>query len=535
MAGYKETPRQKMIAMMYLVLTALLALNVSVEILDAFIVVNESMETTNEKFSTKIESTYDRFEKQYNINQKKVGPYWEKAKLAQKYSNDLINYIDSIKYEVIAKTEGITVEQAKEKPLRDIKARDKYDYPTNFFIGNSQDGSKGEARVLKNKLNEYRERLLSLIEPENRNRIQLGLSTEGPYHDASGAKQNWEMHNFYHTILAADVTILNKIIAEVQNAEFDVVNHLFNAVTAEDFKFDEIDAKIIPKSNYVLKGDKYEAEVFVAAYDTKQDPEVYILPGADTITPRNIDQAQRLPGKKGKVSFDLPAESEGAQRYAGMIKVQGPSGQDNRYYFSDEYIVERPFTTVSATKMNVFYVGVDNPVSISAPGVAVENLEPRISKGNLNPDPSGRNWIVTLPDDAKGRAVITVMARVNGGLRNMGKQEFRIKQVPSPEPYIANVPGGQVSKEALMAAGAIIPRMPRDFDFDLYFEITSFEFVSVRQGDIVRYTGNGNKLSPEMLDFIESASNGDKIWLEDIRATGPGGSRSLSPLSIEIQ
>lgn len=535
MAGYKETPRQKMIAMLYLVLTALLALNVSVEILEAFLVVNESMETTNEKFASKIESTYERFEKQYKINQKKVGPFWEKAQLAKQYSDEMISYIDSIKIAVIAKSEGDPPEEIRNKPLRDIKSRDKYDAATNFFIGDSQDGSKGEARVLKNNIIEYREKLLSLIDPAAHDQLQLGLSTGGTYYDASGAKQNWEMHNFYHTILAADVTILNKIIAEVQNAEFDILNHLFSSVTAQDFKFENIDAKVIPKSNYVLMGDEYSAEVFVIAYDSKQNPEVYVLPGAGQITSQNIGQARLLRGEEGKVDFSLPADEEGLNRYAGMIRVKGPSGEMNEYRFADEYIVERPFTTVSATKMNVFYVGVDNPVSISAPGIAVEKLDPRISVGVLKPDVTGRNWIVNLPEDARGKAVITVMANIEEQSRNMGKQEFRIKQVPSPEPYIANVNGGKVGKAALLAAGAIIPRMPRDFDFDLYFEITSFEFVSVRKGDIIRYTGKGNKLAPEMLDFIKAATRGDNIWLEDIRATGPGGSRSLSTISLEIQ
>ncbi|MCD4698241.1 MAG: hypothetical protein K8S16_18605, partial [Bacteroidales bacterium] len=133
MAGYKETPRQKMIAMMYLVLTALLALNVSKEILDAFLVVNDSIDVTNEKFARKIDETYLEFEKQYELNREKVGDKWEKAREVRAYTNSMEKYIDSLKFEVIRQTEGITFEEAKVIVLIDVKKKDNFDTPTNFF------------------------------------------------------------------------------------------------------------------------------------------------------------------------------------------------------------------------------------------------------------------------------------------------------------------------------------------------------------------------------------------------------------------
>jgi len=145
MAGYKETPRQKMIGMMYLVLTALLALNVSKQILDAFLVVNESMETTNENFSKKLDNTYAKFKIQYQLNPNKVGPYWENAQKAHSLSDKFAKYIDSIKYVVIMRTDKLaTLEEAKKLNLRNAKRKDNYDIPTRFFIGSSPDGSGGE-------------------------------------------------------------------------------------------------------------------------------------------------------------------------------------------------------------------------------------------------------------------------------------------------------------------------------------------------------------------------------------------------------
>jgi gliding motility-associated protein GldM len=279
MAGYKETPRQKMIAMMYLVLTALLALNVSKQILDAFLIVNESMETTNENFSKKLDNTIAKFKIQYQLNPNKVGPFWDKAQVAHKLSREFTTYIDSIKVYIVKLADGMeTMKEARETKLKDVKRKDNYDRTTTYFIGNSHDGSTGEARKLRDKMEEYKKKMLDLVDPKFRNSIKIGLDTKGPYYDMDGAKQPWEMHNFYRTILAADVTILNKIKAEVYNAEFDVTNYLLSSISAEDFKYDKIDARVIPKSSYVFMGDEYQAEIVVVAYD-KSKSECQVRPG----------------------------------------------------------------------------------------------------------------------------------------------------------------------------------------------------------------------------------------------------------------
>ena len=215
MAGYKETPRQKMIAMMYLVLTALLALNVSKEILDAFLVVNESIDVTNEKFSRKIDETYVKFKQQYDLNPEKVGDEWVEAQKARAYSQQMIKYIDSLKFEVISKTERIPLDTAKVLNLHDVKKKDNFDTPTNFFVG--PETKKGVAFAMVDSMNSFRQRMLRIIDDDRRPLYdeRLGLKTDGKYQNADGKPQNWIRHNFQHTILAADVTIMNKIKAEI--------------------------------------------------------------------------------------------------------------------------------------------------------------------------------------------------------------------------------------------------------------------------------------------------------------------------------
>jgi gliding motility-associated protein GldM len=190
--------------------------------------------------------------------------------------------------------------------------------------------------------------------------------------------------------------------------------------------------------------------------------------------------------------------------------------------------VARPSLTVSAIKMNLLYMGVDNPVSISVPGVADNNLSATISTGTLRRDASGKNWVVRVSQ--QGKAIISVAMKSDKTTRSMGSAEFRVKRLPPPNAFISNVDGGPVAKNAL------IPRMPEDFEFDLNFVINSFTFISIRGGDVFPLQGKGNLLTEEMKNFIRNSKRGDKIWLENIMAKGPDGStRRLGTISLEIK
>mgnify|MGYP003572294179 FL=1 len=217
MAGYKETPRQKMIAMMYLVLTALLALNVSKEILNAFLVVNESMESTNESISSKIDDSYAKFKIQYDLNKEKVEPFYIKAETIREQANDLVQYIEELKLKL--------VEVSERKPLAEIKSlyykdtiingnskeflmlekvptKDKYDATTTYLVKGGDIVGAGEAYVLSAKMEAFRKTVLDVrgLAPDSK-KVGLITNMDGiVYRDADGKKQNWEQHNFYTTI-----------------------------------------------------------------------------------------------------------------------------------------------------------------------------------------------------------------------------------------------------------------------------------------------------------------------------------------------
>jgi gliding motility-associated protein GldM len=537
MAGYKETPRQKMIGMMYLVLTALLALNVSKQMLDAFVVVNETMENTNSNFNKKLDNTLAKFKVQYDLYREKVGPYWQRAQKARQLSENMAAYIDSLKYTVISRTERISFEHAKKMPLDSVKRKDSYEDVTNFFIGSSHDGSGGESIKLKHRIEAYKKEMISLLDPKYQTTMKLGLRTEGKFKDSYGEVQNWEMHNFYHTILAAAVTILNQMKADVYNAEFDVVNSLFAAVSAEDWKFDEIRAKVIPKSAYVFTGEDYTAEILVAAYDSKADPDVRYVLGADTLTPAGFANATRLQSENGVVTLKLAAGAEGLKKFAGLINIVAPNGTTQTYPFHDEFIVAKPAVTISPTKMNVFYISLENPVSLSVPG-SPEKIMPSISPaGSIVRDAQGKDWIVKdLPNSMRGKQVtITVNAVFQGKTKKMGEFNFRCKTVPPPVARIAGTSGGQVSRDALGFSYVVSALPAEQFDFDLKYKVVSFTYSYLFSGKMspdINVTGD--RLPQAFLDELKRARKGDKVWIDNIKAVGPEGARDLPSINLKL-
>ncbi|HOI32561.1 MAG TPA: GldM family protein, partial [Bacteroidales bacterium] len=483
----------------------------------------------------------------------KVEEYWVKAGDVRQKSYELIEYIEDIKIELVARSERMPREEAlntyyekqsvpdqfRPGQMRDqfmlnlnsVPSRDKYDEPTNYLIGQNKNG---KAYELAKKMNEYRAYILNIIGSQYEDRI--GLVTAGKFKDASGTPQDWEYYNFYHTILAADITLLNKIIAEVQTAEFDAVNTLYANITEKDFKFDNVAARVIPKSTYILQGQPYEAEILVAAYDSKTQSQVKVLRGADKITDANIARAQTFNSVNGTVKLEFPGNAVGPQSYAGVIEMLDPRTQELTHYeFSGDYIVAPPALTVSPLKMNVLYAELKNPISISSPGIASDLLTPSITKGKLSKRPDG-NWDVEVPIDEK-LTTITASTSIDGKSIVLGSYDFRIKRVPKPNATIAGISDGKIDRDRLLAANAIIPELV-DFDFeDYYYEIVSYELETILGGDL-QSTGTirSNRFNDAVLNTIRNSRRGQKLFFMNIQAKSPTGRMvTLNPISLEIQ
>ncbi|MBN2638104.1 MAG: hypothetical protein JXR65_03335 [Bacteroidales bacterium] len=561
MAGYKETPRQKMISMMYLVLYALLALNVSKEVLNAFLVVNQSMVNTNESLTEKVASTYDRFQQQYMLQPEKVGPNWEKAKALRNQTDAFLTYLDHIKMRLVEVTQQEDSATVIKKYYRDtlvpsplnsgemvskkvldlsiVPNKNRYNDPTEYLIGNEQ-LKNGEAYKLSKRMAVYRDSVITTMGlPDSTTKVGLITNYLGNkkiiYRNADGQKQDWETHNFYLTILAADITLINKIISETKVAEFDALNYLYSSVTEKDFKFSNITPIVYTNNTYILEGNNYEAQVIAAAYDKKTNPKVRILAGNTPITDNNVNRAQLIQGQGGIVNLKFPAGKPGEHNYTGTIEMVNPgTNEKTKYPFSFHYLVAPPSLTVAPLKMNVFYIGLENPVSITAPGFADDQIRPTISDGQLYRKDG--NWVVKIDKPVPGNMVyVSATAVVNGKTVLLGKSPFRVKRVPDPAAQIAGLTNGGIDRNTFLAAGAIIPTM-KDFEFDLYFVVTSYTFATIINGDWIPQNVNGNRFTPEIQKLIRNARPNQKFFFENIEAKGPDGTiRSLNPITLEIK
>lgn len=534
MSGVKETPRQKMIGMMYLVLTALLALNVSKDVIDGFVVVNDTVLESNINLSRKLEDIYANFEKNYLFNQQKVAPFWDKAKKAKLISDEMVHYVSNIRYELISRTEGIPIDSAKLLSVQNLGKKDNYDIPTTYFMGTSLNAYNGAAKKLKEKIAGYSKEMLQLVDEKYLDNVNLGLDTDGPYYNADGAEEDWETHFFYHTIQVADIAILNKLISDIYNAEFDVVNLLHKSIGQGDFKFDKIEAKILPESKFIFSGDKYTAEIIVAAYDTTQSPEVYYMEGTDYLPESQLNQAKTLDATSGKITISFTSNSEGVKKYAGLVRVKSSTDIQNDYHFSGEYIVSKPSYSVSAKKMNVFYIGVPNPVSIDISGILRANIAPSISCGTIKPDPASNDWIVNIPSGFTD-AIIHISTNMNGEIKQLGSKKFRVKKLPDPVATIANKNSGIINRDIMIAAGAISPKMPDDFEFDHTFVISSYTMTIQRGFKVYNFESKNSYLTNEMIDELKRTNRGQSVVFEKIIARdSEGGEREISPIVLTI-
>lgn len=523
MSGAKETPRQKMIGMMYLVYTALLALNVSVAVLDSFLTINEAMETTNKNYNQKNEDLYQRFLAAYTANEAKVGDNWKKAKSVQAKTRELYDYIQQMKYDLIAFTEQIPVEQAMNLNPRNIGRQDNYDDPTRFFIGLEEAAHDGKAYELHKKLHDYRTFLLEQVDEKDRNSIPLrSLHVEGTkYYNANGQEQSWEIFHFSHTIIVADLALLNKIQNDVLNAENDIVSYLYSSISDDDFKFDTISARVVPVSNSVLAGSTFEASIFVAAFDSKAKISATI-------------DGKEYEGSGGSINYKVPATNIGKRKVNGTIHVPVSFGVKS-YPFQFEYDVRQSTATVSADKMNVFYVGVDNPVSALAGGITDENTRVEINNGTISKVRPGE-YVVRVNKPGVD-ATVKVFAKENGKETLMGSKTFRVKRVPDPVARINGQEEGvkRIDKNTLANAGGLLVSM-KDFEFELNLKIASFNVQVSRDGELSpMMPSNGNKFSQSMIDNFKRCKRGDKVFVTDIAAAMPEGNRTLGDMILTIK
>ncbi len=501
MAGGKQTPRQRMMGILYLVLLGLIALEVPENLLDAFKNISDSLTASKANVQVGIDNTFNAFEKTKLKEQPdRAKPIYDRAKQASKLTNDLNIYVESLKSKLVEETGGF------DEATNDYKGRDNLDASVDLMVDRRKN-----AFDLSKKINETREALLALLPKRDRIGVKLSLNTTPPAHRKGFPNKSWEQANFGEGVpMGAAMTAFVKIESDAKNAENEVVKKILGEVDQAVVNLDQFSAVAVAPTSYVLVGQPYTAEVFLTASDSKSSPSISV-------------DGNRLATEGGRGKYTGSTGSEGVHTWIGTISVKDNTGKVTEYKTQPQtYTVARPSAVVSPDKMNVLYIGVPNPVSVSAPGIAKKDLKVSMTGGSITP--SGNGYIATVT--TQGTATVNVSGEVSKGkVMALGSTLFRVKRIPDPKAEFAGKSGGTTSSANIKAQDAVFARL-ENFEFDAKFNVTRFTLLIIKpRQDPLSFTGTGNQLTSAMHTAMNSISPGSTVVFKDIVAVGPDGTQ----------
>ncbi len=528
MAIPKE-PRQLMINIMYLVLTALLALNVSAEIFNAFKVVDTGLITSNKSLDDQ-NSKLPEIIKERAKKKKELEVYAERVEPARQYSQELTEYINGIVDLLIDESgdKNGTVGDGDYREVQgvtELKGKKNKDVTTRLLV------DEGRGEEIKTKIEEYRAKFLELIDEEDREawekEISLAIDDETWRNSRRKKKHgSWSAFNFRQMPLAATMPIFSKFKNDAKSTEAAVLNYLMGKVGGEDIVLDKFTVVSAPKKSYVINGETFETEVFLSASaGASSNTGISIRVNG---TPVRVDQ-------EGVAKWSAPARGAGIKTYTADITVTNPvTGETNTYKRSFEYEVGERSVSVSATKMNVFYIGVDNPVEISAAGVSSNKLQVSMAgAGGGTIKRADGSYVVNVTKQTRQGE----FAKVNVSAPGISvSKDFRVKRIPDPVPTLSGAKGGAMANGTFRAQRALIPTL-EGFDFDARCGIVGYQLIhSAKREDPVLSVNSGGKFNDKSLALVNKAKPGDIFVFDNIKCKCPGdvANRTLPSVVYKI-
>ena len=531
-------PRQKMISMMYLVLLALLAMNVSKEILNSFVIINDGLERTNEGFEHKNAYTMAEFGKKAALDPEKVRKYYIAAKQVRDLSKEADEFIRDLKSTIISKVEQIPYEVADTLNLMMVASKDNHDVPTSLLIGpdaNNPVNHEQSGVALMMRLDNFNKTIRQYITDVLPIEDVEGMDLEIRMDDMSEGDQTvtWLVGNFYHMPIASVITNMTRLQAEIKNVEAEVLRTLFSKISADDFTFDNLKIAVKPTNGtYITVGDSFKAEVLIAAYSTTSDPILDIGEITDSVGFKvdNPDSAN-VSYNNGIATYAVVPRSAGEFEWGGVLRVQKPNGDLISYPFSSVFTAAEPSLVVSPTKMNVFYRGLSNPISVAVPGVSSDKLSVSVSNAQSKKTKDGFD---VLPGNGK-ECKVTVTAEVNGRKQAFPPKLFRVKPVPPPTPEVMGKKGSfNLNKAQLKGVQVVVAKL-EDFLFDLKYLVTSFEMSVTVGGMRQDLKSPNNRLTSKMKSILSKMKPGQSVVFKKITAKRfPNGKPELLNGSIII-
>ncbi|MBR9859303.1 gliding motility protein GldM [bacterium] len=512
MANVKLSPRQRMINMMYLVLIALLVLNVDKRILKSFHIMEKNILGSSYNLDEKNNLIMAGFSDNLKSEKEKTQPYYEKAQEAREITREFNQYIDQIKSDIEKLYGGRLDEENLSEEIAAMKSPELMEAHAHYFMVENQ-GKR--AKELKERINATRDKLLALLQPgpdslftttQSYDAVSRANQLEALEPERTGPKEEtWASINLEYQPAGALMAMLSQLQFNAKSLESDVLTKLAEGIHMFDFKFDRIHAEVVPQSNYVMAGEPYQAKVMLVASNTSTNHK-FLVNGEPWTEVEN-----------GAGSLNIPTSGVGNRDVEGYILVPNPrNNKMDSFYFEDQYQVFQPIATVALDKMNLFYTEVENPISVSVPGFSAADLNVSISSGGrLVPQGNGQYNVVV---DGSARQV-RVSVSANG--RVMGTYDYRVRRVPEPQGKYGGLTlsGAPVPKAVAAAQTHILAFMGEDFAYELKFQVQSFDaYFFFKNKPPRHFDVRGGVIPNELRQLIARAAPGEKVLVDNIRA-----------------
>lgn len=511
MASGKLSPRQKMINLMYLVFIAMLAMQMSKEVLTAFGFMNEKLSKANTSATERNKGAYEGLALKASEQADKYKVLNEKAKVVKSLSNDLYNHIEDIKQKVLGDFEDPT----------NYETMDKGDFLDLYFYQKGVVSENGQAFLdkiteFKNGVNSQLDTLYPSVVKSVNERFDVSDVT-----DREGVKKDWINYNFVGFPAVASITKLTSMQADIKATESQVLSAILEKQLGADAGINQNTYRTIlmPEKSAFFAGENFKGKVVLGRYDESLKPSKVIVNG------KEITKLE-----DGGAVLEFPAGPVGERDVKGKF-VFMQDGEEVEIEINDSYaVIPKPNSAViAADKMNVVYRSLPNPMTISVPGVP-DNLV-RASASGLR-KVSGSKYMMT---PGTGREVAIRVSWEIDGIPGNSKQTFRIKDLPKPLATVRKESGYVKMPKSSLAKTTVRVELP-DFLFDLNFNVRSFKVKVPGQATIIV---NGNRMNAQAQTAINRARVGDVIAIFDVKSSLQGVSgvqvKDASPVSIEIQ
>ncbi|MEZ4978385.1 MAG: GldM family protein [Chitinophagales bacterium] len=555
MSNTKLSPRQKMINMMYLVLTALLAMNVSQEVLNAFKIVGQGIKSSNSLSQSRNNDYYSSFQEWKAKNPSEEAIIFNALFNRTKQNTDeALAYIEAIQEEIKQKS-GVIIKNNEEV----FKHADDLNTATKLLSTEQNGKVKGEE--LRLYLGSLRQQYLDIIEQGNQSLIGsenyqdfktvyasilplkeqeesiLGLGNE---------KKTWAEFNFGNVPVIASDVILEKLKNDIIHTESQVLDFLLEQANGGKIDFDILEAKLIAPKSYLASGKEYEADIFISAASSSNRFEVFIGEIDKTFFAgqnKKFTESEDLPFKGdyselavegGKAKFKELAQGVGSKNYEGILRLKKPNGGYELYPFYGDYEVAPPSgMSISPTMMNVLYIGVDNPISIAVNGAKSDaDVRASISQGTLTKNGNGQ-YIAKV--NTPGIASINVSANVNDKNESFAPMEFRVMNIPDPKISLCGfVLKNKMQKSEILACNGLIAQT-QDFVFESKFEVVSFDVIIRNAVQTVKQTNSGPIYNQEVMNMLNNLAKKDVLVFDNILVKDPAKKNRKISGSIFIE